>query len=189
MVAGNKNGLLLPSTTTDQELLHLRNSLPDSVRVRRVEEKLCALGNVIACNDHVALLHHELDKDTEALIKEVLGVETFRTSIAGNPLVGSYCVVTNNGALVHPKTSTADMDELSSLLQVPVAACTVNRGCDVLGAGLVANDWAAFCGSATTATEIAVIESALKLNRPSADHSGAGALSAELQKAIMDDLA
>lgn len=28
--AGNKKGLLLPHTTTDQELLHIRNSLPVS---------------------------------------------------------------------------------------------------------------------------------------------------------------
>lgn len=36
--AGNKNGLLLPSTTTDQELLHTRNSLPEDVVVQRVDE-------------------------------------------------------------------------------------------------------------------------------------------------------
>ena len=35
---GNKNGLLMPSTTTDQELLHTRNSLPEDVVVQRVDE-------------------------------------------------------------------------------------------------------------------------------------------------------
>ena len=60
--AGNKNGLLVPATTTDQELQHLRNSLPDSVKVQRVEEKLSALGNIVACNDHVALVHPDIDQ-------------------------------------------------------------------------------------------------------------------------------
>jgi translation initiation factor 6 len=50
LTVGNKNGLLVPSGTTDQELQHLRNSLPDSVKIQRVEERLSALGNVIACN-------------------------------------------------------------------------------------------------------------------------------------------
>lgn len=62
MTVGNKNGLLVPNSTTDVELQHLRNSLPDEVKVQRVEERLSALGNVIACNDYVALVHPDLDK-------------------------------------------------------------------------------------------------------------------------------
>lgn len=54
--------MLVPSSTTDPELQHLRNSLPDAVKIQRVEERLSALGNVIACNDYVALVHPDLDK-------------------------------------------------------------------------------------------------------------------------------
>lgn len=163
MTVGNKRGLILPSTTTDQELLHIRNSLPDEVVVQRVEERLSALGNVIASNDYVALVHPDLDKETEEIIADVLGVEVFRQTVAGNALVGSYCAFSNQGGLVHPMTSIEDQDELSSLLQIPLVAGTINRGSDVIGAGLVVNDWAAFCGLDTTSTEIAVIESIFKL--------------------------
>lgn len=155
---GNRRGLLVPNTTTDQELGHLRNSLPDSVVIQRVEERLCALGNVVACNDHVALVHPDIDRETEDIIADVLGVEIFRQTVAGRAIVGSYCKFTNQGGMVHPRTSLEDIEELSSLLQVPLVAGTVNRGSDVVGAGMVVNDWSAFVGLDTTSTEISVIE-------------------------------
>merc|ERR1719473_1061835 len=146
VTVGNRHGLLVPSITTDQELQHLRNNLPEGVKVQKVEERLSALGNCIACNDYVALVHTDLDKETEEIIQDVLGVEVFRATIAQNVLVGSYSVLTNNGGLVHARTPASDMEELSQLLQIPLAAGTINRGSDVVGGGVVANDWAAFCG-------------------------------------------
>lgn len=170
MCVGNRHGLLVPSTATDQELQHIRNSVPDSVKVQRVEERLSALGNVVACNDYVALVHTDLDKETEEILADTLKVEVFRQTVAGNVLVGSYCALSNRGGLVHPKTAVEDQDELSSLLQVPLVAGTVNRGSDVIGAGMVVNDWSSFCGLDTTSTELSVIESVFKLgdSQPSA---------------------
>jgi len=164
LTVGNRHGLLVPNATTDQELQHLRNSLPDSVKIQRVEERLSALGNVVSCNDYVALVHPDLDRETEEILQDTLGVEVFRQSVAGNVLVGSYCCFTNQGGIVHPKTNTAEQDELSSLLQVPLVAGSVNRGSEVVGAGLVANDWALFCGADTTATEVSLLEAVFRLN-------------------------
>jgi translation initiation factor 6 len=163
--AGNVRGMLVPNTTTDQELSHLRNSLPDKVVVQRIEERLSALGNVICTNDHVALLHPDTDRETEEIVSDVLGVEVFRQTVGGQALVGSYMKFTNHGGMVHPRTTVSDMEELSTLLQVPLVAGTVNRGSDVLGAGMIVNDWCAFTGLDTTGTEISVVESIYKLRR------------------------
>jgi translation initiation factor 6 (eIF-6) len=52
-----------------QELQHIRNSLPDEVVVQRIDERLSALGNCIACNDYVALIHPDIDKETEEIVQ------------------------------------------------------------------------------------------------------------------------
>jgi len=175
---GNRHGLLVPNIATDQEILHFRNHLPETVKVQKVEERLSALGNIIACNDYVALVHTDLDKETEEVIADTLKVETFRATIAQNTLVGSYCVLTNQGGLVHARTPMQDLEELSQLIQIPLTAGTVNRGSDLIGAGVVANDWAAFCGMDTTATEIGVVENIFKLQSASTG----------MQSALIDSL-
>lgn len=184
MCVGNKNGLLLPNSTTDQELQHIKNSLPDKVKVQRCEERLSALGNCITANDYVSLVHSDLDRETEELVHDVLGVEVFRSSVAGEVLVGSFCKFTNQGGLVHPKTTIEDQDELSSLLQVPLSAGTVNRGSEVVGAGMVANDWISFCGLDTTSTELQVIESVFKLR-----NTKTSSIVNQLRGSIIDNLA
>lgn len=183
--AGNRRGLLVPSTATDIELSHLRNSLPDSVVVQRIEERLSALGNIISCNDHVALVHPDVDRETEDVISDVLGVEVFRQTVAGQALVGSYAKFTNQGGMVHPRTTVEDIEELSSLLQVPLVAGTVNRGSDVLGAGMVVNDWSSFVGQATTSTEVSVIESIFKLNTGS---QGQSSIVTDMRSSLIDQL-
>ncbi|MCO5550369.1 hypothetical protein L7F22_003853 [Adiantum nelumboides] len=147
---------------TRLELQHLRNSLPDEVAIQRVEERLSALGNVIACNDYVAVVHPDLDRETEEIIADVLKVEVFRQTIGDNVLVGSYSAISNQGALVHPKTSLADQDELSSLLQVPLVAGTINRGSDLIGAAFWSMIGLPFCGLDSTATELSVIEATFR---------------------------
>jgi len=183
LCCGNRKGLLLPNTTTDQEMMHLRNSLPESVVVQRVEERLSALGNVISCNDHVAFAHPDLDKETEEILADTLGVEVFRQTLGGNAMVGSYGVFTNKGGVVPPSTSVEELKELASLLQIPLVAATVNRGSAWLGAGMVANDWSCFCGIDTTATEMAVFESIFQLQEKAPQH-----INTNLRDTLIDKL-
>lgn len=183
MCVGNKNGLLLPKDTTDDEIKDIQDKLPPGVQIRTVDDKLSALGNCIVCNDNVALIHPDMDPETENIVAEVLQVEVYRTTIAGNPLVGSYSVLTNQGGLTHPMCSVAEIDELSTLLQIPLCAGTCNRGTDVIGSGLVANQFVAFCGLESTAAELSVIDAIFKLGDQMEDM-----FASEKRKALFDEL-
>ena len=161
---GNKNGLLVPSTILDKELQHLRNSLPDSVRIRKIDSRISALGNCISCNDHVALIHPEFDKETEELIGDVLGVEVFKVCVGGNALVGTYSCFNNKGGIVFPGVGMDEYEELANLVQVGIGAGTINRGSELIGSGIVCNDWIAFVGYESTAAELDNVEKILGLS-------------------------
>lgn len=179
---GNRKGLLLPSNVQDHEMMHIRNSLPDEIVVQRVDERLSALGNVVACNDYVALIHPDLDRETEEIIADVLGVEVFRHTVAGEALVGTYARFNNQGCLVHPQTSREEQEELASLLSIPVCAGTVNRGSPAVGAGILVTDWCCFVGYDTTSTEMSVIESTYKIKKLSTAN-----ILADVRQALMEN--
>lgn len=91
--------------------------------------------------------------------------------------------MTNNGCLVAAKTPTDVQRELSSLLQVPVVAGTVNRGSELVGAGVSANDWVAFTGRTTTPAELSVLESIFKLGT-----SNPSTIATELRDTLIESM-
>lgn len=58
------------------------------------------------------------------MIENALQVEVFRCMVDNNPLVGTYCILNNNGGLVNPEINQADLEDLSTLIQIPLTVST-----------------------------------------------------------------
>ena len=164
LTVGNKNGIILPITTTQMEQDSIREQLPEEISIVKIPEKFSALGNVISCNDHFALVHPELDENTISVISDTLGVEVIPANIAGETLVGSYSVFTNKGGIVSTKASQEEVEELSKHLGIHIEAATVNTGINLLSAGICVNDFAMIAGWETTALEIANLTRIFKID-------------------------
>lgn len=162
LVIGNKRGIILPQQTTAEEYINLKNFLPENIIIKRCEEKFSALSNSVCTNDYISIVNPEINSQTIELISDTLGVEVFRTFIGKENLVGSYCVLNNNGGILCPYVTFEEQDELSSLLEIPLLVGTVNRGSKLISSGISTNDFNTFCGLSTSQSEIFIIKTALK---------------------------
>lgn len=159
LVAMNSNGIVVTNFAEKQEL----RKLPQDLRVGIMEDKLNAAGNNILANDKGACVHPGASRHTVTMLEDVLGVEVRRGSIAGVETVGSVCIATSKGVLCHPRTTEAELKDLSSLFGAPAAPATLNYGTPYLGACAVANSKGAYVGSRTTPIELGRLEDGLGL--------------------------
>jgi translation initiation factor 6 len=155
----NSNGILVPYTTTDDELASLKSY--SDVAVDWIDSKMTALGNIILANDNGAICHPDFDSKARQKIVDTLNVEVESGTIAKLPIVGANTVATNRGAVVHPLATNAEIEMISQLLKVHVEVGTVNRGSPYTRLGVLANIDGMITGSDTTGVELAHISQVL----------------------------
>ncbi len=153
------NGILIPYTTTDDELAQIKAA--SEVNVAWIDNKMTALGNIIIANDNGALCHPDFDFNARKQISDTLGVEVVSGSIAKLPIVGANTVATNKGAIVHPLATAGEIELLAQLLKVHVAVGTVNRGSPYTSLGVLANVDGMIAGTDTTGVELAHVSQVL----------------------------
>lgn len=159
LVAMNSNGAVVTNFAESDELARL----PSGLRVGRMEKRLNAAGNNVLTNDRAAVVHPRASRETVAMVRDVLGVEVERRSIAGVDTVGSVCLATSKGLLCHPRTGEDELRWLSEFFGVPASVTTLNYGNPYLGACAAANSKGAFVGSRTTPIELGRFEDGLVL--------------------------
>ncbi|HWY28889.1 MAG TPA: translation initiation factor IF-6 [Candidatus Sulfotelmatobacter sp.] len=158
-VAGNSNAILVPYITTDDELKQLRST---GVHIEILREKRTALGNIILCNDHGAIVDPRLQHNTVTALEQTLDVPVRPSTIGGLPHVGALATASNKGVLVNPIITDNESKTISSVLGVPVSKGTINSGVPYPKAGLVVNSRGAIVGSHTLGSELITLSNAFQ---------------------------
>jgi translation initiation factor 6 len=159
LVCANSNGMLLPNTIKEEEIILLKTVFEGNITI--METKKTAYGNLVLANDKGAVVDPRFKENEIKKISEALGVEVLPTEIAGLPYVGALAVATNKGVLAHPLLKDEERKILESVLKVPLDVGTINCGVPYVGTGLLANSHAAVAGSMTTGPEMFIIGHAL----------------------------
>lgn len=160
MTVMNNNGILLPSTVSDDEIRILKQT---GLNVDRLKSKFTAIGNLISANDKGAVVSNLFKGEVDQNIKDILGVPLQTFSIGGYVQVGSMIVATNAGAIVHPIANDSEISRISEILQVEAEPATVNGGSPFLSSGILANFSSVIVGNLTTGPELIMISRGLKV--------------------------
>ncbi|MCX6695359.1 MAG: translation initiation factor IF-6 [Candidatus Altiarchaeota archaeon] len=159
--AGNSNGLILPYFISDDSMNNIKAFMKKlDVNVVRVSGDYTAIGNLVACNDHAAVVSPDI-QDIKG-IREALDVEVFVRKISGNSETGACVVATNKGFMAHPNAEH-ELGYLEKTFNVKGDVGTVNRGVGFVKSGLIANSNGYATGMLTTPIELGRIEDSLGL--------------------------
>jgi translation initiation factor 6 len=161
-IAMNSNGIVIPNIAKEEEVTALKKA---GLNVHVSKDKFNAHGNNIAVNDKGGVINPNVEKEDAKKMEDVLGVELVPTEVAGFTTVGSACIVTNTGYLVHFKASEDELKTLNSILKTTGNRGTMNTGTGFVSYGAVVNKNGYIVGENTTAYEIGRLEESLNMIR------------------------
>jgi translation initiation factor 6 len=161
LVAMNNKGVLASRMIEDYEMDEI--SSKTGLKVARLESRFTAVGNLVAANDHGAILSPVLEHNVAKQVEDTLGTETITLTIGEYTQVGAMILATNNGAALSPRASEKEAEEVGKVLKVEVSASSVNGGIPYPASGVVANSKNAVAGYLTTGPELVFLTRALKV--------------------------
>jgi translation initiation factor 6 len=154
LLAGNNRGFVVSGLASEREISLLKKHRD----VLLLERNMNAAGNIILANDSFTCIHPDLPVFSAHKIEEILGTPVTRMSFAGIKTVGMAAVATNQGVMVHPRTTQQEMAALERVTDLPIGTGSVNMGSGLVGTGLLANRKGYVAGIGTSGYELGRIE-------------------------------
>ena len=151
----NNHGILLPKTSSPEEIANLRK-LTD-LNVKMLDTKHNALGNLICVNDKGGVISPIIEKEYIKEIEDTLDIEVMQKRIAGFHQVGAVMKANNLGGIIHPGADEEDIKDFSNILGVNIEPTTINSGIPFVSSGILANSHDVEVGNITNGPEIMML--------------------------------
>jgi len=148
----NNHGILLPNTSSPDEIANLRKHT--DLNVKMLDTKHNALGNLICVNDKGGVISPIVEKECIKEIEDTLDIEVMQKRIAGFHQVGAVMKANNLGGIIHPGADEEDIKDFSNILGVNIEPTTINGGIPFVSSGILANSNAVVVGNLTNGPEI-----------------------------------
>ena len=141
----NNHGILLPKTSSPEEIANLRKRT--DLNVKTLDTKHNALGNLICVNDKGGVISPIVEKECIKEIEDTLDIEVMQKRIAGFHQVGAVMKANNLGCNIHPGADEEDIKDFSNILGVNIEPTTINGGIPFVSSGMLANNHAVVVGT------------------------------------------
>jgi len=151
----NNHGILLPKTSSPDEIANLRKYTDLNVKI--LDTKYNALGNLICVNDKGGIISPIVEKEYIKEIEDTLDIEVMQKRIAGYYQVGAVMEANNLGGVIHPEADEEDIKNFSNVLGVNIEPTTINGGIPFVSSGMLANSNAVVVGNLTNGPEIMML--------------------------------
>jgi len=109
----NNHGILLPKTSSPEEIANLRKRT--DLNVKMLDTKHNALGNLICVNDKGGVISPIIEKEYIKEIEDTLDIEVIQKRIAGFHQVGAVMKANNLGGIIHPEADEEDIKNFSNI--------------------------------------------------------------------------
>jgi len=151
----NNHGILLPKTSSPDEIANLRKCTDLNVKI--LDTKYNALGNLICVKDKGGVISPIIEKEYIKEIEDTLDIEVIQKRIAGFHQVGAVMKANNLGGIIHPGADEEDIKNFSNILGVNIEPTTINGCIPFVSSGMLANSHAVVVGNLTNGPEIMML--------------------------------
>ena len=154
----NNKGMVVSRLVEDEEINGLNRET--GLNVARLESRFTSVGNLIAANDHGAVISDVFGEESAREIEHILRVPVKRMRIGTFVQVGAMIAATNTGAIVHPAASEHEIALIASALGFEPEPATINGGVPFVSSGFVGNSKGVLVGSLTRGAELVILSKA-----------------------------